>query len=90
MAKAAAVRVPGDAPAPSADAEPKPKKSRARASADAEPAEPPVTLPPAIERAVAAATHMKYDEAVAADREGKLTRRVLTEKGWYCPARREA
>ena len=29
---------------------------------------------------------MKYEEAVRLNAEGKLTRKVLTERGWYIPS----
>jgi hypothetical protein len=77
--KKATPQVPGEAPGESAA--PTPRARRAAAAA----APSPAPMPPAIERAVANAKHMTYAEAQAADAEGKLTRRVLTEKGWYVP-----
>lgn len=29
---------------------------------------------------------MKYEEAVRLNADGKLTRKVLTERGWYIPS----
>lgn len=42
-------------------------------------------LHPAIQSAVADATKMSHADAVKAEAEGALNRRVLTEKGWYIP-----
>lgn len=73
MARKKAPQVPGstaDAPAP---------------TSAAELAAPAAPMAPAVARAMDGATKMSYADAVRLAGEGKLTERVLTEKGWYVP-----
>lgn len=46
---------------------------------------PAAPVAPAVARAVESADKMSYADAVKAASEGKLSGRVLTEKGWYIP-----